>query len=206
MKRYIVILILLFIALYCYGVAIDDVILQALSKPIPVLLLMAQVKLNSKYNFLVFTGLFFSFAGDVLLLSLIDKFIWGLTAFLVAHLFYIGAFLLRDRRFRIVSMLFFYGAGGAVLYYLYPHLGELMLPVSVYVFVIISMAWRAYMQRNYSKVSIYAFMGAVIFVLSDLMLSYNKFIYTYHYATITSIIPYWTAQFLIAKSTIEKEG
>ena len=205
MKKFLTILLYLFGGLYCYGLFIDDVILQALSKPIPILLILAQVRPSSKYNFFIMAGLFFSLIGDILLLALVDEFLYGLAAFLITHLFYIVAFLIRNRDVRFVSMLVFYLIGGAAVYVLYPYTGEFRYPVIVYVFVIVTMAWRAYSQRNYNKTALYAYLGAMTFLLSDFILAYNKFIFSYHYSGIISIVIYWTAQYMIAKSTVKNE-
>jgi len=205
MKKFLTVLLFLFGGLYCYGIAIDDVILQAFSKPIPVMLILAQVRPASKYNFLIMAGLLFSIVGDILLLNVVDKFLYGLTAFLTAHIFYTIAFLIRDRRIKSWSVLFFYVLGGGMLYFLYPHLGEMVKPVLVYVFFIITMLWRAFMQRNYNKIAVFAYMGAMIFVLSDFILAYNRFVHTYPYAGIVTIITYWYAQYLIARSTFRNE-
>lgn len=205
MKKFLTVLVFLFGALYCYGIAINDMILQAFSKPIPVMLILAQVRPASKYNFLIMAGLLFSLVGDVLLLNIIDKFLYGLIAFLTAHIFYTIAFLVRDHRVKSVSVLFFYALGGGLLYFMYPHLGGFVKPVIVYVFVIITMLWRAYMQRNYNKAAVYAYMGAMTFVFSDFILAYNRFVASFQYSGILTIVIYWTAQFMIAKSTLKTE-
>ena len=47
----------------------------------------------SFYKYMIITGLVFSLAGDVFLMLPSDRFVAGLVAFLIAHLFYIAAFV-----------------------------------------------------------------------------------------------------------------
>ena len=45
------------------------------------------------YRYMIIAGLVFSLAGDVFLMLPSDRFVAGLVAFLIAHLFYIVAFM-----------------------------------------------------------------------------------------------------------------
>ncbi|MCB0148242.1 MAG: hypothetical protein KDE01_11385, partial [Caldilineaceae bacterium] len=48
---------------------------------------------SALYRGLVAAGIIFSLAGDVFLMLPGNTFVWGLVSFLVAHLFYIGAYV-----------------------------------------------------------------------------------------------------------------
>jgi uncharacterized membrane protein YhhN len=63
------------------------------------------------------------------------------------------------------------------------------------------MVWRAYLQRNYNSIAYFAFIGAVLFVLSDTNIALTKFVTDYDYSKIITIVLYWTAQYFIYKST-----
>src|SRR2546421_8113482 len=97
------------------------------------------------YKQLIVAGLICSLAGDVLLMLPRERFVAGLVCFLFAHLFYIAAFTFEGgRAFSVwgASALVFYGA--LMLHLLWPHLGKLKAPVSVYVAAILLMAWQAF--------------------------------------------------------------
>ncbi len=189
--------------MYCYAIIANDVILEALTKPLPVMILITRLKLNSKYSYFILFGFIFSLAGDIFLLHVVDKFKSGLVAFLLAHIFYIIAFTTRSKEMKILSSIPFYVVAGLIIFYLYPHLSQMKIAVIVYVIVITTMAWRSYIQRNYNNTAVYAFTGAVLFVISDLNLASNKFVHPYEYAGIVTIITYWTAQYFIARSAMK---
>jgi uncharacterized membrane protein YhhN len=93
------------------------------------------------YKYMIITGLVFSLAGDVFLMLPADRFVAGLIAFLIAHLFYIAAFMSE------ISALIWWPLVPAVIYgiviytVLAPSLGKLKLPVLIYVVGILIMVW-----------------------------------------------------------------
>lgn len=201
MKKILSILYVLIALTFCYAVYIENDLLRTVSKPIPLIILFFLLKPNSKYRKLIFIGFVFSLAGDIFLMKLLDQFIFGLAAFLIAHVFYIIAFTKRVKKLKLLSSLPFYIIAGALAYYFYPHLEKMALPVLIYIFVIMTMVWRAYLQKNYNKFAIYAFVGAVLFAISDSNIALTKFVQDYDYSKIVTILLYWSAQFLIYKST-----
>ena len=67
-------------------------------KPLPIALFVlvaatAATPVSPLYRALILAGLLFSMIGDILLASGETRFVPGLVAFLIAHLFYAGAFL-----------------------------------------------------------------------------------------------------------------
>ncbi len=186
--------------IFCYAVYSGNDLLRTVTKPIPLLILLVSIKPNSTYSKLIFFGFIFSLAGDVFLMKLIDNFILGLAAFLIAHIFYIIAFVKRNRKLKLISSIPFYITAILLALFFAQYTGEMTIPVMVYIFIIITMAWRSYLQKNYSDISKYAFIGALLFVLSDTNIAFTKFYHDYTFSKITTIVLYWTAQFLIAKS------
>src|SRR5256714_13232493 len=96
------------------------------------------------YRQLVVAGLICSLAGDVFLMLPRERFVAGLVCFLFAHLCYIAAFTTDGARTPSVwgaVILVLYGT--LMLGRLWPHLGKLKAPVSVYVATILLMAWQA---------------------------------------------------------------
>src|SRR5512136_1237152 len=55
---------------------------------------MADVSFSLPYQRFILSGLLFSLAGDVFLMLPEDRFIPGLVSFLIAHVFYITAFMI----------------------------------------------------------------------------------------------------------------
>lgn len=168
---------------------------------------------------LVVGALVFSWFGD-LLLMLQDKieglFIFGLGAFLIAHVFYI--FVCRKAKYdepgelnnsfirtRIVFLAFI---GGALIYMLYPNLGTLLIPVIIYTFVIIFMGISALLRRGWTseKSFLMVYSGALLFIMSDAMLGIDKFMSPVIQARLLIMATYISAQFLIVKGILIHEN
>jgi len=200
MKKTLLVLFMLAGLVFCFAVYIENDILRAIVKPIPLIILLFLLKPNSIYKKLIFIGFIFSLFGDIFLMNIIDKFIFGLASFLIAHIFYIIAFSKRKKQLNIISSLPFYAVAGILIFFFYPYLGNMKVPVIIYIIVIITMVWRAFLQRNFDNLAIYALIGAILFAISDTNIAFTKFIQDYDYSKIVTITLYWTAQFLIFKS------
>lgn len=145
------------------------ILLVALTLPEPV---------SPLYRILIATGFLFSLAGDIFLMFPDDFFLWGLVSFLVAHLFFIAAFLgqtgLQIHR-PLLALFTLYGV--LILYLLWPHVAALRLPVVVYALVLLVMGWQAserwWTVRDTS--ALLAMVGALLFIASDSMLALDKF-------------------------------
>lgn len=70
--------------------------------------------------------------------------------------------------------------------------GVIRVGVSIYAILISSMLYMALMQRS----SLFA-LGAVMFVFSDFILAWNKFVEPIEYSRLLIMIPYYAGQFLI---------
>src|SRR5207253_2732336 len=115
---------------------------------VPVLISLSATATTITGKRLLQAGLFFSWMGDVLLLfesrhSLF--FIFGLVCFLTTHVFYIIFFLRLENSNRSLLLkqpfwlLLVPAYGFGLVWQLYPHLGDLKLPVIVYAAVICTM-------------------------------------------------------------------
>jgi uncharacterized membrane protein YhhN len=147
-------------------------------------------------------GLLFSLAGDVFLMLPSDQFAAGLVSFLVAHLFYTAAFTSGTGfgfSWRALPCALY---GLAIFSILAPHLGEMKLPVVVYVVVILVMAWQAWERwpQTGQSAALLAFLGAVLFVVSDSALAVNRFRGQYQSAQALILSTYFAAQWLMARS------
>lgn len=150
-----------------------------------------------------------SWLGDVLLIGG-DRpglFIAGLAAFLTAQLAYAATFSLsRERKKGLVISKPWYALpvlalAGAVYFYLYPNLGEMSIPVSIYVLAISSMVLSAVNRLNWAgeKSGLLVLLGALSFLLSDALLAVNKFVDPIPMAGVWIMLTYITAQYLIVK-------
>ena len=154
------------------------------------------------YKYMIIAGLVFSMAGDVFLMLPSDRFVAGLVAFLVAHLFYIVAFM-SDISTLIWWPLIPIVTYGIVIYIiLAPYLGKLKPPVIIYIVVILVMAWLAWERWSQTSQSgaFLAYVGAILFVISDTILAINRFRGAFKPARFLNLITYFAAQCLIAGS------
>jgi len=189
---------------FLVGKAIEHEWLAFLSKPVPVLCMLVYVVVAAPRNrssWAIVVGLGLSALGDVLLQRPIDFFMGGLVAFLLGHVAYIVGFTLVDRRGSPLRAIVPIGYGVAVCAWLYPHLGDLVIPVAVYMVVICAMLWRAAaLVRPGDTAARLAVIGAALFVLSDTVLAINKFATQLPGAGYVIILLYWAGQLGIALS------
>jgi len=157
----------------------------------------------SLYKYAILAGLGFSLVGDIFLMLPLKRVIAGLASFLVAHLCYIVAFSAGIRLgvsgFLPALFLLYVIIMFVVLF---PHLGEMKLPVLVYELVIVMMAWRAV--ERWAQIgdtgALLALAGAILFVISDSVWATNRFVRRYKSAQALILSSYFCAQWLIALS------
>jgi len=159
-----------------YGPIISAIIKGSAVGLLALFVLISTQTLN---HFILFLALSASVAGDTLLaLPIENSFIKGLTAFLAAQVLFIFLYVknrlpledLSGVRVRAASLLWAFAA--ASLYFLYPHLEELTVPVFVYTAALISMATAALLSKF--PVKLVGF-GALLFVVSDSILGARQF-------------------------------
>jgi uncharacterized membrane protein YhhN len=156
------------------------------------------------YRQAIIAGLIFSLAGDIFLMLPQDRFIPGLVSFLAAHVFYIVAFMGESSRaLSFYTLIPFVIYGCLMLSVLWPHLGKMRLPVVMYMLAILVMGWTAAGRRLLTEQegSLLAFLGAILFIVSDSALALDKFKGRFRSAQLIILSTYFTAQWLIALST-----
>lgn len=179
-------------------------LVKTLFKTWPVVAFALLVGFNTKYRKFISFGLLFSALGDFLLDEYFNLFVPGLGAFLIAHLWYIAAFLTRNKTLQILPALAIYAIGAVALIFIYPGAGSFLIPVVVYMLVITTMGWRAFAARAYNATANLAFIGAMLFIVSDSLIAFNKFYTPIPYHGWLIMISYWAAQYLIFKSAYDK--
>lgn len=199
------------------AVYLNDEILRYIVKPLIVILLIgyfiSQTKIwQINLKKWILAALFFSWIGDVLLMF--DSrnsifFLSGLSAFLIAHVFYIIFFhgiRLREniKSYWLLLMI-------VVIYYavlitiLSPHLGKMKLPVRIYGIVISFMFMLAMHMLFIKNKSAGRWMltGALFFVISDSTLAFDKFYHPFEIAGIIIMMTYGLAQLFITEGAIQ---
>lgn len=180
---------------------------------LPFLILETYSSENFKTKNLLLSALVFSWIGDIILMFA-DKgelyFIFGLVSFLIAHIIFILLFTKQEKENTSTNKLFWIGLIIVGIYLfgmlslLYPSLGDLKIPVTVYAITIstmLLMAIKGYF--NWKKPNnLTVLLGALIFVSSDSILAINKFHSELPKSGFLIMITYIVAQFLITKGIL----
>lgn len=158
---------------------------------------------DGRYRALIVAGLTWSLAGDVFLMLPRDRFVAGLTSFLIAHLCYVAAFATPP--IGVVALLYgllLAALAAPVLVAIWPGLGSLRIPVVAYVTVIVAMAWQAGLRWTvfHTSAAALAALGAALFMASDAALAIDRFAGRYAAARAVVLGTYYPAQLLIALS------
>lgn len=170
---------------------------------------------SPRYRRWILLGIACSLLGDVLLMLPGDLFVPGLVAFLLGHLCFITAFL-GDSRFaaRPFLLLASLGYGAINLSLLWPSIGAtLRVPVIVYVVVLACMGGQALVRARVftlrgdtqAPAARVAALGALMFMLSDSLLAWNRFHGAIPLASLWVLSAYYLALWWIARS-VQRDG
>ncbi|MDR9754499.1 lysoplasmalogenase [Pseudomonas sp. SZMC_28357] len=199
-------------ATFVYGLSVHAALLCLLVKPLPVLALLGWLHdaPPSDYRRWISLGLIFSLLGDVLLAWPGDLFVFGLGAFLLAHLAYLKAYLSDCRRLALLPLIVAAAVGAVLLGVLIRQgLGPLLVPVVIYGMAISAMLWRA-LARLGSDVpkrsALLAAGGALAFVFSDSVIGIDRFVAPFHAAPYVIILSYWLGQWAITASAFSQRS
>ena len=186
--------------------------LRLITKPLPVVVMAFYLLLlpdKNRFQWLVIGGLLFGAVGDILLEYAPETFLFGLIAFLIGHLLYIAAFTSDCCRPAWGIAIFVYLFGIVMYSFLeMGDMGEMALPVLIYLLVITTMVWRAFARFHAPGIpetsAKAAIIGALLFLVSDSLLAITLFVYALPLASFIVIITYWLGQLgitLAAKMT-----
>ena len=166
-------------------------------------------------NKLLISSLFFAWLGDIFLLNPTNRllFIMGLSSFLIAHLFYIIIFTKQFKYYthncdklinglRIVILVI------AIIFYKFIHIYffSLIIPATIYMIVVLSMFISATFRNINDSVNSYylVVIGALLFLLSDMLLSITQFYNHFYLDNLYIILTYMMAQLLIVCNIVKK--
>jgi uncharacterized membrane protein YhhN len=160
----------------------------------------------------ILPALFFSWAGDVLLMFQQKGqifFLSGLSAFLIAHIFYIIFFHwirikegVKGNLWLLFTVVIYYAA---LITFLSPHLGDMKLPVLIYG-IVISVMFMLAMHMLFIKnksAGQWMMTGALLFVISDSVLAINRFYQSFEMAGAIIMLTYGLAQLFITEGAIQ---
>ncbi len=157
---------------------------------------------STQYGNFIIIAFLFSFIGDLCLMFPEKAFKHGLVSFLIGHLIFSLAFTIGIDEWSILLViplslygLFFYRL-------LEDGLGKLRIPVIAYISIISIMGFTAinrYLAIESSSAS-FALFGALLFIISDSALAYNKFKKEFLASEIIILGTYFLAQYLFALS------
>jgi len=185
---------------------------KSLLKCLPILLLALIVLLrgaSSCYKYLVFIGLVLSAVGDYFLVQP-DKFLEGTAAFGCAHIFYVFAFGFSP--LGLLSMIASGAMVAVVSHHLVPKVPEdLKIAVPCYIGLIACMLWRSLARLSHPRANWTHWagaLGAVLFVSSDMTLSFNEWYLEERcpHAELITMVTYYGGQLGIALSAMDRNG
>jgi uncharacterized membrane protein YhhN len=179
------------------AVALRNKTLEYVCKPAAIAFLIAVALAvqprNDVQRWAFVVALVFSLAGDVLLM--VDRFLPGLIAFFGGHVAYIVGLRSGRTDFRplLLSALIVFVAivfvGARILVAVRERSPELGTPVSAYIAVISVMVACALASGNPLAAT-----GAALFMVSDSLIAWNRFVKPLSWAPITIIVTYHLAQ------------
>lgn len=158
-------------------------------------------------------ALTFSLVGDVLLMFdhvSINYFLTGLISFLLAHVFYILVFLEKKNSLKktipFITILIIYAFG--LFYVLKDGLGNMLIPVIIYILVILAMVIAASLRKeNVPNISYnLVLIGALFFIISDSIIAVNKFYGKVPYEHLLIMSTYALAQYCIVMGVLKQKN
>jgi len=208
---FLLVLLVNLIAVYSNSESLQFIVKPLLMPLLAIYLLLRTNTANSNLKGWIFLALFFSWAGDIFLLFEergSNFFLFGLSAFLVAQVFYIVFFhnirmreYIRGNALLLLLVIVYYSV---LINVLSPYLGNMKLPVRIYGVVLsfmLMLALHTMLGKN-KKAALWMTMGAILFVVSDSLLAFNKFFSAFNNAGVVTMLTYGLAQLFITEGAI----
>ncbi len=171
-------------------------------------------KLGSKFmKKIISIALIGSFLGDLLLIFKGPSyFISGMIAFIVTHVCY-AIFFFRAGKFKwekstefVIAAVFLGLISLQLVKFMKPYVGNLLVPIIVYVMAICIMSASAaslFGHKILRALSVSFFIpGSLLFVLSDAVLAMNNFIYRDEFLNVVVMLSYGYAQCLMVQGFV----
>jgi uncharacterized membrane protein YhhN len=182
-------------------VGIGRTVLKAI--PVSTLMVLVLRDMRGFVRICLIGALLGSVCGDILLdLPDANVFIFGLVAFLVAHLFYTILFFRYAKSPDGIGKVLMAGLvlfAGVMIWIFRGIAPALYGPVVLYILVIVTMSIGALLVPAENRL---LFWGALLFIASDVVLALNKFLMTVPYGRVINISLYFIAQFMIIMAAL----
>jgi uncharacterized membrane protein YhhN len=172
---------------------IEKFLFDIILKPIPIWCIALYCFNQNKY--LLSIGLIFGSIGDILLTNSEEIFfILGLGSFLIGHIFYIIYFI-KNYQYNLKGLIlsiFIIIASIGLSFMLIPALSKnFLLPVLIYIITITIMTISTTFYKNFNFIVI---TGAILFLISDTIIAWNKFIHPIPHSHLYIMILYYLGQ------------
>jgi uncharacterized membrane protein YhhN len=209
---------LLLATLYCLLTLLKPYPFAWLVKTLPMLVLLYTVSLevivkstlpkiannqtanqNGKTVTMLLMALLCSTCGDILLAMQSEHFfIFGLTSFLIAHLFFLISFkpFIKQNLFYIPIYLV---TGLALFSFMTDNLNELFIPVLVYMLALLTMAVGTLLSSKSNK---WMVIGGICFVVSDSLIGLTKFYIEIPQSHLWIMFTYYAAQYCLVNGLL----
>jgi uncharacterized membrane protein YhhN len=176
----------------------------------PVLLVYAYTNTEGSGRWPLVAALLLGWAGDTLLIFSARQelyFLLGLGAFLLGHLAYIRSFVVfKDGpgKHQWTAYLGLIAVVSILMSRITPYLGDMRLPVFIYVAAISAMTVMAIRRKDATNnTSYYAVLiGALCFIASDYLIAWNKFYAPVPNSAVWIMLTYAIAQYLIVQGLL----
>ncbi len=201
--------------LHLTGTLLASTNLIDLTKPLlmPLLLFYLYSFLNGrvkKVHLILAGAILLSWLGDLFLMRDDQStfFMAGLAAFLLAHVLYIFVFIQSSSAwpvFRLTPLLPILTYGMFFAAFVLPNTQDLQLPVAAYLVIILGMTSTARLRSGYTSAYSYqmVFIGSLLFVCSDSILAYAKFLREIPLGSFFVMLTYMAAQLLICNGILK---
>ena len=174
--------------------------LTTLLKPTPIICLIIgvlQMNILPRAKTLIVLALSFSLLGDLVLTLPVSLTLeLGIGCFLLAHCFYITLFL-KAFRYRFSHFVYYLPVLLLMIIcanILIPTLGSFLIPVVIYFCILMFMVFSAFQVNQQGLI---VGIGALSFMVSDLTLGFNLFVYPQINVRIFIMFSYYIAQLLL---------
>jgi uncharacterized membrane protein YhhN len=166
-----------------------------------IIAIIAGKNLSGNFKYIVIIALLFALLGDIFLM-LRNKFLHGLISFFIAHGLLVIAFFILGNSYNWWLILIFTLAAILIYTYLFQYLGKMKIPVFFYVFIIFTMAWRAWenFYLNSNTATLLIAIGTILFIISDTNIALNRFRKPYKSAEAIILSTYFISIWLFSFS------
>lgn len=161
------------------------------------------------YSRRILLGLLFSMIGDACLVYKENCFLLGIASFAISHIIYFTAFGIKPLNFRLGFGLLSLTLPVSAIYIPFIDSYVLKVMVPIYMSLILLMLWRAITRLQvldnntaWTWPKLCCTLGALFFVISDSILSFDMFVYEVPLSHPLVMVTYYAAQLGIALSTV----